>query len=171
MLAPWKNRYDKPSQHIKKQRHHFADKHLYSQSYGLSSSQVWMWELDHKEGWGPKNWCFQIVVLEKTLESLLDSKEIKPINPKGNQPWTLIGRTDAKAPILWATVMKSQLIGKDPDSEKNWGQEEKEATEDEMVGWHHWFNGHEFKQTPGASEGQGRLVCCSPWDHKELDVT
>ena len=108
-----------------------------------------MWELDHKEGGWPKNWCLWTVVLEKTLESLLDSKEIKPVNPKGNQLWIFTGRTDAEveAPILWAPDAKSQLIGEDPDAGKDWRQEEKGMTEDEMVGWHHWLNGHEFEQT------------------------
>ena len=112
---------------FKKQKHHFADKDPYSQSYGFSSSHVWKWELDHKESWVPKNWCLQTVVLERTLESPLDSKEIKPVNPKGNQPWIFIGRTDAKteAPILWPPNAKSWLIGKDPDAGKDWGQEEK----------------------------------------------
>ena len=109
--------------------HHFADKSLYSQSY----SHVWMWELDHKEGWVLKNWCFQIVVLEKTLESLLDCKKIKPVNPKGNQPWIFIGRTDAEAPILWPPDVKSSLIGKDPDAGKDWRQKEKRVAEEEMV--------------------------------------
>ena len=128
-----------------------------------------MWELDHKEGWELKTWWFRIVV-EKTLESHLDWK-IKPINPKGNQPWTFIGRTDAGAPILLPPDMKSQLIGKDPDTGKDWGQEEKGVTEDEMVEWHHWLNGHEFEQTPGNSEGQGSLACCSSWGCKESDMT
>ena len=129
-----------------------------------------MWELDHKEGWGPKKWCFQIMVLEKTLESPLDYKEIKPVNPKGNQAWWFIGRTDAKASILWPPHAESQLTGKDPDAGKDWGQEEKGATEDEKVGWHHRLNGHEFEQTPRDSEGQGSLECCSPWDHKKSDM-
>ena len=118
---------------------------------------------------GLKNWCFQTMVLEKTFESPLDSREIKPVNPKGNQPWIFIRRLDAEveAPLLWSLDVKSQLIGKDPKAEKYWGQEEKEATEDEMVGWYHWHNGHEFEQTPGDSEGQGSLVCCSPWGCKE----
>ena len=139
---------------LKKQRHHFADKGPYSQSYGFSSSYGWMWELDHKEGWALKNWCFQIV-LEKTLESPLDCKEIKPVHPKGNQSWIFIGRTDAEAEvlILWPPDAKRQLTGKDPDAEKDWGQEEKRATEDEMVGWHYRLNGHEFEQTQGDSEG------------------
>ena len=143
--------YDKARQHIKKQRYHFTDKGLYGQKCGFSSSQVQMWELDHKEGWGPKNWCLQTVVLEKTLESLLDSKEIKSVNPKGNQPWIFFGRTDAEveAPILWPPDVKSQLIGKDPDVGKDWGYEEKGATEDEMVWLHHELNGQEFEQAPG----------------------
>ena len=134
---------------VLKTRHHFADKGTYSQSYSLSSGHVWMWELDHKEGWTLKNWCFRSVVLEKTLESPLDSKEIKPVNPKENQPWIFIGRTDAEAeaPILWPPDAKSWLTEKDPDAGKNWGQEEKAVTEDEMIRWHHWLNGHEFKQT------------------------
>ena len=166
--------YDKPRQHIKKQRHHFAEKGLYNQSYGFSSSHVWIWELDHKEGWALQNWCFWTVVLEKTLESPLDSMEIKLVNPKGNQPWVFIGKTDAEveAPVLWPPDGKNWLIGKDPDAGKDWGQEEEEeVTEDVMVGWRHWLNGHESEQTPGESEGQGILVCCSPWGHKELDTT
>ena len=114
--APWKKSYDQPRQHIKKQRHYFANKGLYSQSYGFSSSHVWMWELDHKEGWVPKNWYLQTVVLEKTLESPSVCKEIKPVNIKGNQPWIFIGRTDAEAPILWPPDAKSWLIGKDPEA-------------------------------------------------------
>ena len=122
MLAPWKKSYDKPSQHIKKQRHYFADRDAYSESYGFSSSHIQMWELDHKEGWTLKNWCFQIVVLEKTLESSLDSKVIKPVNPKGNQPWIFIGRTDAEAEalVLWPPDVKILLIGKAPDAGKYW---------------------------------------------------
>ena len=140
---------DKPRQHIKKQRHHFADKGPHNQSYGFSSSHVWMWELGHKEGWVPKIWCFWIVVLEETPDSPLDSEQIKPVNPKGNQPWKFTGRIDAKAeaPVLWLPDAKSQLIGKDPDAGKDWRQEEKRVTEDKMVGWHHWLSGHEFEQT------------------------
>ena len=111
--------------YFKKQRHHFANKGLNNQSNGLSSSRVWMWELDHKEGWAPKNWCFWTVVLEKTLESPLACKEIRPINAKGDQSWIFIGRTDAEAPILWPPDAKNQLNGKDPDAGKDWGQEEK----------------------------------------------
>ena len=120
-----------------------------------------------------ENWCFQIVVLEKTLERPLDCKEIKPVNSKGNQHWIFIGRTkdEAEAPILWPPDMKSLLNGKDPDAGKDWRQEKKEMTEDEMVGWHHWLNGHEFEQAPGDGDGQGSLVCCSPWGHKESEKT
>ena len=123
----------------------------YSQIYVFFSSRVQMWELNYKKGWVSKNWCLQSVVLEKTLESPLDRKEIKPVNPKGNQPWIFIGRTDVKteAPILWPPDTKRRLIGKDPDTGKDWGQEKKRVTEDEMVGWHHWLNGYEFEQTPG----------------------
>ena len=118
-----------------------------------------MWELDHKEGWVPKNWCFQVVMLEKTRESPLDSKEIKPVDPNGNKSLLFIGKTEAEteAPIIWPPDMKSWLTGKDPNAGKDWGQEEKGTTEDEMVGWHHWLNGHEFGQAQGNSEGQGRL--------------
>ena len=146
-LVPWKESYDKPRQHIKKQRHFFANKGPSSQSYGFSSSHVELWELDHKESLAPKNQCFWTVMLEKTLESPLDSKEIKPVSPKGNQPWTCSGRTDAEteAPILWPPIVKNWLPGKDPGAGKDLRQEEKEMTEDEMVGWHHWLNGHEFE--------------------------
>ena len=125
-----------------------------------------MWKWDHKEGWVPKNWCFWTVVLEKILESLLDCKEIKPVNLKGNQLWIFIGRTDAEAPILWPSNTKSWFIGKDPDAGKYWGQEEKGMTEDETVGWHHRLHGHEFEQTPWDSEGQGSGVCFSPCRQK-----
>ena len=135
MLTPWNKSYDQPRQHIKKQRHYFANKSPSSQSYGFSSDHVWMWELDYKKSWAPKNWCFWTVVLEKTLESPLDCKEIKPVHTKGNQSWIFIGRTDAEAPVLWPPDVKSWLIGKDSDAGKDWGQEEKKATEDEMVGW------------------------------------
>ena len=151
----------------------FADKDPYSQSYGFTSGHVWMWELDHKEGWVPKNWCFWIAVLEKTLESPLDCKEIKPVNPKGNQSWIFTGKTDAEAEalILWPPDAKSWLIGKDPDAGKDWRQEEKGTTEDEMVGWHHQLDGHEFEQALGDGEEQGSLAYCSPWGHKESEKT
>ena len=120
-----------------------------------------------------KNWCFKIVALEKTLESALGSKELKPVNPKGNRSWVFIGRTDAEAeaPILWPPDTKNWLIEKDPDAGKDWGQEEKGMTEDKMVGWHQWLNWHKFEQAPGDGEGQGSLACCSPWGHKELDTS
>ena len=139
----------------------------------LSSSHVWMWQLDHKESWALKNWCFWTLVLEKTLESPLNCKQNKPVNPKGNQFWIFTGGTDAEteAPILWPLDSKSQLIRKDSDAGKDWRQEKKGATETEMVGWHHWFNGREFKKTLGNGEAEGSLACCSPWDCKELDMT
>ena len=131
-----------------------------------------MWELDHKESWVPKNWCFWTVVLEKTLESPLDCKEIKSVNPKGNQSWIFIGGTDAEAetPILWPPDAKNWLTGNDPDTGKDWRQEEK-GTDDEMVGWHHQLNKHEFEEGPGVGDGQVSLLCCSPWGLKELDTT
>ena len=134
MLAPQKKSYDQPRQHIKKQRRYFANKGPSSQSYGFSSSRVWMWELNYKESWVPKNWCFWTVVPEKSLESPLDSKEIQPVHPKGNQTWIFIGRTDAdtKTPILWPPDVKNWLIWKDPDAGKEWRQEKKRTTED---GW------------------------------------
>ena len=143
-FASWKKSYDQPRQHAKKERHYFASKGLSSPSYGFSSSHIRMWELDHKESWAPKNWCFWTVVLEKTPESLLDYKEIKPVNPKGNQSWIFIGRTDAEALILWPPNSKNWLIGKDPDAGKG-RRQEKGTTEDERVGWHHWLDGHEFE--------------------------
>ena len=172
MLAPWKKSSDETRQCIKKQRHHFADKGPCSQSYSFSSSQVQMWKLDYKEDWAQKNLCFWTVVLEKTLESHFNRKQIKPVNIKWNQPWIFIGRTDAEdeAPILWSPGGKSRIIGKVPDSGKDWGQE-KGVTEHDMIGWHHWLNGHEFELTLGNSEGQESLVCCSSWGHKESDMT
>ena len=173
MLTPWKKSYDQPRQHIKKQRHCFANKDLSSQGYGFSSSHVWMWELDSKESWAPKNWCFWTVVLEKTLESPLDFKEIQLVHPKGDRSWVFIGRTDVETetPILWPSEVKSWLIGKDPVAGKDWGQEEKGMTEDEMAGWHHWLDGHESEWTLGVGDGQGGLACCDPWGRKESDMT
>jgi len=160
-------------QHVKKQRHYFANKGQASQSYGFSRSHVWMWELDYKENWALENWCFWTVVLEKTLESLLDCKEIKPIHPKGNRSWIFTGRSDAEAEasILWPPDVMNWLIGKDSDAGKDWRQEEKGTTEDEMVAWHHWLNGHEFEQAPGFGDGQGILASCSPWGRKGSDMT
>ena len=139
---------------------------------GLVGPHVWMWELDYKESWVPKNWCFWTMVLEKTLESPLDCKEIQPVPPKGNQSWIFIGRTDAEAetPVLRPPDAKSGLIWKDPDAGKDWRQEEKVMIEDEMVGWHHWLDGHEFKQATVVGDGQGSLACCSPWGCNEFDT-
>ena len=127
-----------------------------------------MWELGCEESWVPKNWCFWTMVLEKTLESPLDCQEIQPVHPKGDQSWVFFGRNDAKteAPVLWPPHVKSWLIGKDPKAGKDWGQEEKRMTDDEIVGWHH--HGHEFELTLGCSEGQGSLACCNPWNCKNL---
>ena len=131
-----------------------------------------MWELDCEESWAPKNWCFWTVVLEKTHESPLDCKEIYPVHPK-DQSWVFIGRTDAEAetPVLWPSHVKSWLFGKDPDARRDWGQEEKGTTEDEMAGWHHWLHGHEFWVNSGVGDGQGGLACCDSWGHKESDTT
>ena len=147
MLTPWKESYDPPRQHIKKQRHYFANKGHSSQGYGFSSGHVWNWELDCEEIWAPKNWCFWTVVLEKTPESPLDCKEIQPVHPKGDQSWVFIGRTDVEAEtlILWPPHAKSWLIGKDPVAGRDWRQGKKGTTEDEMVRWHHRLNGHEFE--------------------------
>ena len=132
-----------------------------------------MWELDYKGSWVLKNWCFWTVVLEKTLESPLDCKEIQPVHPKGDQSWVFIGRTDAEAetPILWPPHAKSWLIGKDSDAGRDWGQEEKGTTENEMVGWHHRLDRHGFGWIPGVGDGQGGLACCNSWGHKESDTT
>ena len=132
-----------------------------------------MWELDCEESWAPKNWCFWTVVLEKTLESPLDCKEIQPVHSKGDQPWVFFGRNDAKAetPILWPPHVNSWLIGKDSDAGRDWGQEGKGTTEDELAGWHHRLNGHEFEWTPGLGDGQGCLAWCDSWSHKESDTT
>ena len=139
----------------------------------FSSSHVWMWELDCKESWVPKNWCFWTVVLENTLESPLDCKEIQPVHSEGDQPWDFFGRNDAKAEtlVLWPLHVKCWLIGKDPDGWRDWGQKEKGTTEDEMAGWHHWLDGRESEWTQGVDDGQGGLVCCDSWGRKELDTT
>ena len=173
MLAPWKKIYDQSRQYIKKHRHYFAYKFPYSQSFGFSNNHVWTWELDRKECWVLKNWCFWTVVSEKTLESPLDCKEIQPGLPKGNQSWIFIGSTDVEAEttVVWPPDVKNQLIGKDPDAGKDWRQEEKGITEDEIVASHHWFNGHEFEQALGDSERQESLACCSPWGCQESDMT
>ena len=147
MLAHWKKSYDQSRQHIKKQRYYFVNRDPSSHSYGFSSSHVWMWELYYKESWALKNCCFWTVLLEETLESHLDCKEIQPVYPKGNQSWLFIGRTDAEAEtlILWPPNAKNWVIWKDPDVGKDWRWEEKGTTEDKIVGWHHWLNGHEFE--------------------------
>ena len=151
---------------ILKNRHYFANNGPYSENHGFSSSHVWIWELDHKEDWSLKKWYFWTVVLEKTLENPLDCKEIKQVNPKGNQSWIFIGRTDAEPEILilWPPDEKNWLIWKDPVAVagKDWRQEEKGTTEDEMVGWHHWLSGHEFEQALGDDEREGSLACCCP---------
>ena len=156
---------------VEKQRHYSADKVSYSQGFGLPSGHVHLWELDHKEGIMPKNWCLWTVVLDKTPKSPLDSKENKPADLKGNQPWTLVEKTDveAEAPEFWSSDMNTWFIGKVPDAGENCRQK-KRASEDEMAGWHHWCNGHKLGQTLGDDEGQGGLVCCSPWGRKESDT-
>ena len=157
---------------MKIQRHYFANKDPSSQSYSFSRSHVWMWEQDHKKSWALKNWHFWTVVLEKALETPLDCKEIQQVSPKGNQPWIFTGRTDAEPPIIGHlmktanSLEKTLMLGKIEGRE-----EEKRTTEDEMVGWHHWLNGHESEQAPRLGDGQGSLVCCSPWGHNELDTT
>ena len=169
MTASQQESYDKPRQCVEKQRCYTADKGPYSQGYGLPRGHVWLWELDRKEGRAPERvdvfqlWCW------RRLLSLLDCKEIKPINLKGNQPW--IGGTDAEAPVFWSLDVNSWLTGKVPDAGKDWGQKEKRAWEDEIARWHHQCNGHELGQTPGDGEGLGALVCHSLWGCKDPDMT
>ena len=179
MLAPWKKSYDKPRQHIKKQRHHCVENGPSSQSYGFSSSHEWMWELDHKEGWVLKNWCFWTVALDKTLESPLDCKEIQPINPIGNQSWIFIGRTDAEAeppgtlatwyeeltPWKWPWCWERLEAGGE-GADREWDGWMASSTQGTWVWANHLLNGHEFK-----SEEWGNLACCCPWCHKELGMT
>jgi len=157
---------------LKKQRHYFTNKGPSSQSYGFSSGHIWMWELDCEESWALKNWCFWTVVLEKTLESPLDCKEIQPVHSKGDQPWDYFGRNDAKAetPVLWPPHAKSWLIGKTLMLE-GIGSRRKMGRQDEMAGWHHWLDGCEFEWTPGVGDGQGGLACFNSWGLKELDTT
>ena len=168
MIASWREIYDKSRQCVEKQRHYFSDKGLYSQGYGLPSGHERLWELGCKESRVTKNWCLWTVVLEKTPESPLDFKEIKTVSLKGNQPWILIGRTDAEAEealVFWSpdansnSLKKSLMLGKIEGIRRGGHQ-------DEMAGWHHWCNEHELGQTSGDGEGQGGLVCCSPWDHR-----
>ena len=166
MLTHWKESYDQPRQHIKKQRHYFSNKGLSHQGYGVSNSHVWIWELVHKNCWALKNWCFWTVVLEKTLESPLDRRRsnqsiLKEISPESSSEGLMLK-------LLWPPNAKNWLIQKDPDDGNNWRQEEKGMTEGEMTGWHHQLNGHEFEQAPGDGDGQAGLACCSPWGPKEL---
>ena len=174
MLTPWKISYDKSRYHIEKQRHYFAKKGLPSQGYGFSSRHVWMWKLDCEESWSPKNWCFWTVVLEKTLESPLECKEIQPglvkqISPRISLEVMML--TKAEIPVPWPPHVKSWLAGKNSDAGRDWGQKEKGTTEYEMPGWHHWLNGRESEWTPGVGDGQGGLVCCDSWGREELDTT
>ena len=172
-LTPWKKSYVQPRQHIQKQRHYFVNKVLFSKGYGVSSGLVWMWELDYKDSWVLTNWCFWTVILEKTLKSPLDCKEIQPVHPKGDQSWVFLGRTDVEAetPVLWPPDAESWLIWKDADAGRDWGQKEKGTMTDEMVGWYHLLNGHEFGWTLGVGDAQGGLSCCGSWDHKQSDMT
>ena len=173
----WKKSYDQPRQHIKKQRPYLPTKVCLVKAMVFPVVMYGMWDLNHKEGWVPKNWRFWTVVLEKALQSPLDCKKIKPVSAQGNQSWIFIGKAQAEAeiPRLWPPDVeltywkRPWLIWKYPDAVKDWRQEEKRATEDEMVGWHHQLNGHEFEQAPGDGEGQGGLACYSPWSHKESD--
>ena len=163
----------KSRQHIKKQRHYFTNKGLSSQSYGFSSNHVWILELDLRESWVPRIHAFELWCWRKLLRVPWISKKIKPVNPKINQCWKFIGRTDAEAeaPVLRPPNAKNWLIGKDPYAEKDWRREEKGTTEDEMIGWHHQIDGHEFEQALGVGDGEGSLVCYSPWGHKEPDTS
>ena len=151
----------------------FANKGPSSQGYGFSSGHVRMWRLDCEESWAPKNWWFWTVVLEKTLESPLDCKEIQPVHSRGYQPWDFFGRNDAKAetPVFWPPHEMSWLIEKDSDAGRDWGQEEKGMTEDEMAGWHYWLDGRESEWTPGVGDGQVGLAWCDSWGRKESDTT
>ena len=153
--------------------HKMLFKYMFMQGYGFSSSHVWMWELDCEESWVPKNWCFWIVVLEKTLESPLDCKEMQPVHSEGDQPLVFFGRNDAKAetPVLWPPHAKCWLIGKDSDAGRDMGQKEKGMTEAEMAGWHHRLDGHEFEWTLGVGDGQRGLACCDSWGRKESNMT
>ena len=173
MLAPLKKSYDKPRQCTNKHRHYFADKGPYSQSCGFSSNHVWMCEVDHNKSWVPKNWCFELWFWRRLLRVPWTARRSNQSILKENQSWIFIGRTDARAEaaILWPPDVKSWLIGKNPEAGKYWRQEETGMTEDEMVGWHHQLYGPEFEQAPGVGDGQGGLVCCSPWVCKELDMT
>ena len=170
MLTPWKESYDQPRQHIEKQRHYFVNKGPPSEGYGFSCGHVRLWDLDCKESWAPKNWCFWTVVLEKTLESLLDCKEIQPVHPKGDQSWVLIEGLMLKLKLQdFGHLMQRADSLEKTDAGKDWGQ--KGTTEDEMVGWNHQFNGHGFGWTPGVGDGEEGLACCGSWGHKESDMS
>ena len=176
MTASWQESDDKPRQCVEKQRHYSVNKGPYPEGHGLPSGHIQLWELDHKEGRTPKNWCLQTVVLEKTPESCLESKKIKQVNLKRDQPWIFTGRTDTEAPVFWPSDVNIKFIGKVTDAGKDQGKKEKRALEDEMVGWHHWFNEHELVcpslgKTTRDGEEQGCLPCCSPWGCKESGTT
>ena len=164
-LLLWRKAVTNLDSILKSRDYYFANKSPSSQSYGFSISHVWMWELDHKEGWAPKNWCSWTVVLEKTVENPLDCKEIKPVHHKENQPWMFTGRTEAPAPVLWPPDTKSWLIGKDPGAVKDRRQEKKGMTGQD--GWHHLLSGHELEQALEEDERQRSLECCSPWSGRE----
>ena len=172
MLTPWKESYDQPRLHIQKQRHYFANKGPSSQGYGFSSCRVWTVRVGLWRKLSTEELMLLKFGLEKTLESPLDCKEIQPVHPKGDQSWVFIGRIDAEAeiPILWLPHAKSWLIGKAPDTGRDWGQEEKGMIENEMAGWHHLLDAHEYQWTPGDGDGQWGLACCDSWGHKELDT-
>ena len=172
MLVPWKKSYDQPRQHIKKQRHYSADKGLSSQIYVFSSSHMWMWELDHKKAEHWRNdvfelWCWRRLLRVPWTARRSNQSILEGLNPE----YSLEGlMAEAETPILWPPDVKNWLVGKYPDAGKDWRQEEKGTTEDEMVRWHHWLYGHEFEQTLGVGDGQGSLACCSPWGHKKSDM-
>ena len=171
MLTPWNESYDQPRQYIKKQRYYCANKGRSSQGYGFSSGHVWMCELDCEESWAPKNWCFWTVVLEKTLASTLDCKEIQPVHRKGDQSRVFIEGLMLRLKLQYFGHLMWRVDSwKDPDAGRDWGQEEKGMTEDEMAGWHHQLDAHEFGWTPGVGDGQGGLVFCDSWGHKESDT-
>ena len=173
MLTPWKDSYDQLDSILKSKDITLPGKGPSSQGYGFSSGHLWMWEWDCEESWALKNWYFWTVVLEKTLESPLDCKKSQPVHSEGDKPWDFFGRNDAKAetPVLWPPHAKIWLIGKGSDAGRDWGQEEKGMTEDEMAGWHHRLNGRESKWTPGVGDGQGGLACCDSWGLRESDTT
>ena len=170
MLAPWKKGYDKPRQHINKQRYYSARKDLFSQRYGFSSSHVWVWDLDYKENWRPKNWCFWTAVLEKTLESSLDCKGNQSILKEISPEYSSEGLMLKLKLQYFGHLMQEVTHWKRPWCWKHWRWEKKGLTENKMIGWHHRLDGHEFEETAGVDEGQGSLVCCSPWGHKELNM-